>query len=65
MNGMEKEGERDVALLLLLYNTIPKQIAPRSRTLSGLNYAVGPCITSLITGQYEMIVIELAELLGE
>ena len=28
-------------------------------------YAIGPCTTSLITGQYEMIVIELAELLSE
>ena len=28
-------------------------------------YAMGPCTTSLITGQYEMIVIELAELLSE
>ena len=37
----------------------------RSRTRSGLNYAIGSCITSLITGRYEIIVIELAELLGE
>ena len=28
-------------------------------------YAIGPCTTSLIAGQYEMIVIELAELLSE
>ena len=28
-------------------------------------YAIGPCTTSLITGQDEMIVIELAELLSE
>ena len=28
-------------------------------------HAIGPCKTSLITGQYEMIVIELAELLSE
>ena len=28
-------------------------------------YAIGLCTTSLITGQYEMIVIELAELLSE
>ena len=28
-------------------------------------YANGPCTTYLITGQYEMIVIELAELLSE
>ena len=28
-------------------------------------YAIGPCTTSPITGQYEMIVIELAELLSE
>ena len=28
-------------------------------------YAIGPCTTSLITGQCEMIVIELAELLSE
>ena len=35
-------------------------------TRSGLlYYAIGPCATSLITGQYEMIVIELAELLSE
>ena len=27
-------------------------------------YAIGPCATSLITGQFEMIVIELAELLS-
>ena len=37
----------------------------RCRTRSGLNYAIGPCTTSLITGQDEMIVIELAELLSE
>ena len=38
----------------------------QSRTRSGLlYYAIGPCATSLITGQYEMIVIDLAEPLSE
>ena len=28
-------------------------------------YAIGPCTTSLITDQYEMIVVEVAELLSQ
>ena len=36
-----------------------------SRTRAGLNYATGPCINYLNTCRYGMIVIELAELLGE
>ena len=32
---------------------------------TAVHFAIGPCTNSLITGQYEMIVIELAELLSE
>ena len=46
------------------YNTVPKKVAPISGSI-WTEYAVGPCTTSLITGHYETIVIELAELLSE
>ena len=52
----------EAALLLII--RYPGKLH-RSRTRFGLNYkyAIGPCTTSLVTAQHEMMVIEHAELL--
>ena len=45
-------------------NTIPKQVAPISDPIWTELCDIGPCVTTLITDQYEMIIIELAYFLG-
>ena len=62
INGMEKASEEGYYCCNVI--RYPSKVH-QSRTRSRLNYAIGPCMTSLITGPYKITVIELAELLGE
>ena len=65
INGMGKRNEVKciTAAVIIRY---PSKLHRSTRSgPNAVNYAIGPCTTSLITGQYEMIVIELAELLSE
>ena len=61
INGMGKKKEVNWLYYCCAVIRYPSMLH-RSRTRSGLYYAIGPCTTSLVTGQYEMIVVELAEL---
>ena len=65
INGMGKikEVKCITAAVIIRY---PSKLHRSTRSgPTAVYYAIGPCTTSLITGQYEMIVIELAELLSE
>ena len=65
INGMgnRKEVKCVTAAVIIRY---PSKLHRSTRSgPTAVYYAIGPCTTSLITGQYEMIVIELAELLSE
>ena len=64
INGMgrRKEVKCITAAGMIRY---PSKLHRSTRSGLLLYYAIGPCTTSLIAGQYEMMVIELAELLGE
>ena len=65
INGMEKRKEVKciTAAVIIRY---PSKLHRSTRSAStAAHYGIGPYTTSLITGQYEMIVIELAELLSE
>ena len=61
--GKRKEVKCVTAAVIIRYPTKLHQSTRSGPT--AVYYAFGPCATSLITGQYEMIVIELAELLSE
>ena len=65
INGMgkRKEVKRIPAAAIIRY---PSKLhrSTRSGPIAEY-YAIGPCATSPNTGQYEMIVIEIAELLSE
>ena len=61
--GNRKEVKCVTAAVIIRY---PSKLHRSTRSgPTAVYYAIGPCTTSLITGQYEMIVIELAELLSE
>ena len=62
--GRRKEVKCITAAAIIRY---PSKLHRSTRSgPTAVYYAIGPCTTSsLITGQYEMIVIELAELLSE
>ena len=65
INGMGKRKEVKciTAAVIISY---PSKLHRSIRSgPTAVYYAIGSCTTSLITGQYEMIVIELAELLSE
>ena len=65
INGMAKRREVQciTAAVIVRY---PSKLHGSTRSgPTAVYYAIGPCTTSLITGQYEMIVIELAELFSE
>ena len=65
INGMGKRKEAMciTAALIIRY---PSKLHRSSRSgPTPVYYAISPCTTSLITGQYEMIVIGLAELPSE
>ena len=65
INGMGKRRELKciTADVIIRY---PSKLHRSTRSgPTAVCYAIGPCATSLIIGQYEMIVIELAELLSE
>ena len=61
--GKRKEVECFTAAVIIRYLSKLHQSTRSGPT--AVYYAIGPCATSLITGQYEMRVIELAELLSE
>ena len=65
INGMgkKKEAKCITAAVIIRY---PSKLHRWTRSgPTAVYHAIGPCKPSLITGQYEMIVIELAELLSE
>ena len=65
INGMGKRKKVKciTAAVIIRY---PSKLHRSTRSgPTAVYYAIDPCTTSLITGQYEMIVIELDELLSE
>ena len=60
--GKRKEVNCITAAVIIRY---PTSCTDRLDLDRLLYYATGPCTTSLIIGQYEMIVIEVVELLSE
>ena len=65
INGMGKgrEVECITAAVIIRY---PRKLHRSTRSgPTAVYYAIDPCTTYLITGQYEMVVIELAKHLGE
>ena len=65
INGMGKRKEVQciTAAVIIRYSSKLHRLTRSGPT--AVYYATGACTTSPITGQYEMIVIELAELLSE
>ena len=63
INGMGKRKEvKSIAAAVII--RYPSKLHRSTRSgPTAVYYAIGPCTASLITGQYEMTVIELAELL--
>ena len=61
--GKRKEVKCITAAVMIRY---PSKLHRSTRSgPTAVDYAIGPCTTSLITSQYEMIAIELAELPSE
>ena len=61
--GKRKEVKCITAAVIIRY---PSKLHRSNRSgPTAVYYANGQCATSLVTGQYEMIIIELAELLSE
>ena len=61
--GKRKEVKGITAAVTIRY---PNKLHRSTRSgPTAVYYAVGPCTTSLITGEYEMVVIKIAELLCE
>ena len=66
INGMRKRKEvKCITAAVIIRYPSKLHRSTRSGPTAVVYYAIGPCTTSLITGQYRMIVIELAELLSE
>ena len=63
MMGERKEVKCITAAVIMRYSSKLHRSTRSGPT--AVYYAIGACTTSLITGQYEMIVVELAELLSE
>ena len=63
INGMGKRKEvKCITAAIIIRYPSKLHRSTRSGPIA-VYYAIGQCTTSLITGQYEMIIIELAELL--
>ena len=65
INGMGKKKEVKCITAAVIIRHASKLHQSTRSGPTAVYYAIGPCTTSLITGQYEMIVIELVELLSE
>ena len=66
INGMGKRKEEVKCITAAVIIRYPSKLHRSTRSgPTAVYYVIDPYTTSLITGQYEMIVIELAELLSE
>ena len=63
--GMAKRKELKCITAAVIMRYPSKLQRPTRSGPTAVYYTIGPCTTSLITGQFEIIVIELAELLSE
>ena len=65
INGMEKRKEVKCIIAAVIIRYQSKLHRSTRSGPTAVYFAIGPCATFLITGQYEMRVVELAELLSE